>query len=174
MHHATKIAEVIGVPLNQFITINFGVPKGNESEQFSRLRTNYYNKWAKRPRKEVSVVSYTPTYVWVLEAAGGVAAVHWLVHVPEIRLEDFKVRLHTWVGNIANNADIQIKPISNVVGLKRYVLKGIDPTYAQFYGVEHINQGEVLGKRAGFSKNIGPKVKICLRNDGTYPRAKRW
>jgi hypothetical protein len=58
---------------------------------------------------------------------------------------------------------IKIKPVPNLRGLGRYLLKGMDPRYAARCGVKHIPQGLVYGKRCGVSKSLGPASRIGLR-----------
>ncbi|SDR59313.1 hypothetical protein SAMN05519103_06389 [Rhizobiales bacterium GAS113] len=52
-------------------------------------------------------------------------------------------------------------------GSGKYLLKGTNPVYAGWYGVNHVYQGIVHGKRSGFSRSLGPTVRKRL---GIKPR----
>jgi hypothetical protein len=47
------------------------------------------------------------------------------------------------------------------------MLKGLDPIYAPLYGVRHVPQGVVHGKRSGFSRCLGP-LTLARRVSETY------
>lgn len=180
IHHAIRIAEAIGRPLTHFVTINFShtrCPAELVSPSFERLRNDRFGPWIRRaPRRTPSAAS-PPTYVWVIENKDGIMNVHWLVHIPENRLAAFKTKLPKWLmnvtGAIIQDGAIDIRPITNFVGLSRYILKGTDPAWAAFYGAIHIDQGEVHGKRSGYSENTGPTAKQRLREAGQYRNAWR-
>ena len=107
-----------------------------------------------------------PTYVWAFEAAGGQIAVHWLVHIPRGLVREFRRALPAWVevtaGTIEDTTAIKHRHIYNVIGAKRYVLKGMDPHFARQWGIRPIPQGTVIGKRSGFSRNLGPAARACV------------
>ena len=73
-----------------------------------------------------------------MEAAGGQVAVHWLVHVPRGLRKAFERKLGEWLATLTGTAPepqaIKVKPIYNPVGLRRYILKGTEPIWA-----EHLN-----------------------------------
>ena len=112
-----------------------------------------------------------------LENPHGNLNAHWLVHVPEQRQDEFKKAVLLWLetaaGEILDKGAIRFDAPYNTRGLARYMLKGVHPGVAPFYGVRAEPQGFVRGKRSGFSRNIGPTQKRILREDGKYPEAKR-
>lgn len=157
-------------PLNQFVTFNFAHTDIGPREvlaAFTKLRTNYFGPWYRRPKKGVPAPKKSAAFMWVQEAARGVHCVHWAVHVPPHRLTDFKKRLAKWLAQVAGNIDkraIDIRPVTTP-GLTLYLGKGVDPMYAAFYGIEPVDQGKTYGKRAGFSQSLGP---TACRNGRTY------
>lgn len=165
--HAISSAVQQGLSLNYLVTISFRHttcdPK-EASARFARLRENYFGPWLRRPsRLDKGATTCPPTFVWVLEAEGGIAA-HWLVHLPPNRVADFTVKLPRWVrkaiGDLTCEASaIDIREAYNPQGCRGYLLKGIDPVFADFYKVRHVPQGAVIGKRSGFSRNLGPKAR---------------
>lgn len=184
LHHAIRVADALRLPLNTFATINVSMtscPDEEASFVFARLRNGYFSHWARRPTKTMITsgsVAFSPAFVWVIEAAGGVTAAHWLLHVPEGRREDFEIRLATWVktviGKAENERALEIKDAPHPKGLGRYMLKGMEEAFAPFYGITFKDQGIVHGRRSGYSLNLGPSAKRRLRNEGDYPEARKW
>lgn len=172
IHHATRYAERIGLPLNRFVTINFDLTEcapGRASHSFRKLLTQRFAPWLRRSASIKEQVP--PTYVWTIEAAGGQTALHWLVHLPQQIHGAFDHRLSDWMAALTGGSleagAIKIKPIHSIVGLKRYVLKGTEPVWAKHLGVRPVPQGVVIGKRSGFSRNLGPAAR---QRGGYRPR----
>jgi hypothetical protein len=164
IHHATRVAERWGTPLNRHVTLNFdslGVHKNEASRVLQKMLAQRFAPWLRRSGK--SRASIRPTYVWTLEAAGNVVSAHWAVHIPRGRLGDFKNKLAAWLreaaGSDAIGGAIKITPIYNITGLKRYILKGTIASYARLCKITHVPQGKIVGKRSGFSKNLGPAAR---------------
>lgn len=162
------------------VTINFDLTASGGAEasaRFAKLRINHFGKWVRRPRRGCSAASTPPTFVWAFERGGGPLAVHWLVHIPKARFAEFERRLHAWVVSVAGDLQspraIHVQPAATPRSASKYLLKGIDPAYAAFYGINHEPQGIIEGKRSGMSRNIGPAVKKRLRAGGEY-RVARW
>ena len=146
---AIRLAEKRETPLNHFVTINFTHLECDES--------------AKEKRRAAA-------FVWVIENGGGHLAAHWLVHVPDSRRADFEARLLGWVSKETGVADIEgtaldVKFARTPLGAGKYMMKGIDPAFAAFYGITHVPQGQVHGKRCGFSQSLGPS---SCRRERTY------
>lgn len=182
IHHAPALAEALGQPLTHFVTINFteaGLTPDAASDAFARLRNSKFGHWARRPPRGSGFPSSRPTYAWVIETAGGVVSVHWLLHLPRGREADFEKRLPKWVAALSRSsleqasASINIKVAYNPRGARKYMLKGIQPAYARFYGIRPVDQGAVDGKRSGVSQNLGPSIRARLKEAGVY-RPGRW
>jgi hypothetical protein len=181
IHHAIRLAEHLGVPLNTFVTINYALTScqpEHVSRSFETLRRNYFTPWLRRPPARLKVAASPSAYIWVLEAAGGNVALHWLINIPPKRAADFASRLFDWlaaVGAIVSApCAVQIKSAPRPRGLGRYLLKGIDPVYAPFYGVNPVPQGKVSGRRSGFSRCLGPSVRARLIATGEIVRQRRF
>lgn len=173
VHHAQRYSEMIGLPLRIFVTINFtliGVPAGMAVQVFRKILTQRFAPWLRRCAANRRVVA--PTYVWVMEAASSHLAVHWLLHVPPELLKTFRAKLLSWLsaasdhGALAPRA-VKFQDVYSVIGMRRYMLKGTDPAWAKHLGVTHVPQGIVIGKRSGFSKNLGPTAR---KSGGYSPR----
>lgn len=105
-----------------------------------------------------------PTYVWCLEAAGGQLAAHILFHLPKELAESFEHRIRQWLLGLIGTSSIDpavvhIRPIYNLIGARRYALKGVNPAWGKHLGVTPVSQGAVVGKRSGFSRNLGPTAR---------------
>jgi hypothetical protein len=164
LHHATKYAAKIGCPLNTFVTINFaelGIDEKDVSSQFQKMVGQRFAPWLRRTAANNNGIR--PTYVWSLEAASKRPAVHWMLHLPKSLISIFNKKLDRWVSQISSGdvspQAIKTEKVNNDVGLKRYLLKGTDPQYAVCIGIRPTDQGIVIGKRSGFSRNLGPVAR---------------
>ena len=164
IHYADKRLVELGRPLNTFATINFGHTACSSeivSAAFEKLRDNHFVRWL---RYETSDLSY---YVWVIENAGGNTHVHWVLHLPKSLRAAFEIKIAEWLARVAGTitckeSAINIKPVTDLRGLGLYLLKGMDPRYAPRFGVRHVPQGLVYGKRCGVSKSLGPAARARL------------
>ena len=132
------------------------------SASFEKLRDNHFVRWLRYGTSESCY------YVWVIENAGGHTHVHWVLHLPKLLRALFDTKLPEWVARVAGtiacrDSAIKIKPVTNLPGLGRYLMKGMDPRYAPRCGVRHIPQGLVYSKRCGISKSLGPASRTGLR-----------
>lgn len=176
---AIRLAEKIGLPLNRFITINFTHTECTEdavSVAFAQLRSNHFGPWLRRPSRKSRAQPTRAAFIWVIENTNAHVAVHWLVHVPDNRLADLQARLPIWLAKVTGGlhcaeSAINIKPAHTPLGARKYMLKGIDPAFADFYRIQHIPQGLVYGKRCGFSQNLGPTS--CRRNRTYHSQIRR-
>lgn len=172
VHHAIRFSQRLGLPLNRFVTINFAhtsCPSARASHAFRKLLTQRFAPWLRRSGEVKR--SLPPTYVWVLECGGGQTGVHWLLHIPRGLYRVFEQKLHEWLTSLLDeppeSGAIKVQPIHNLTGLKWYLLKGVDPAWAKHLGVRPIDQGRTVGKRSGFSKNLGPEAR---KRGGYKPR----
>jgi hypothetical protein len=172
LHHATRYSERIGLPLNRFVTINLtmlGCAPKEAGHIFRRMVAQRFAPWLRR--SDANKKGVPPTYVWSLEAGGGFTACHWLVHVPERMHRAFTAKLREWLGGLIGGQPetcaTDVRPIYNLIGARRYVLKGTEPLWAEHLAVRAVPQGLVFGKRSGFSRNLGPAAR---KRGGYRPR----
>lgn len=171
---AIRLAEKNGTPLNRFVTLSFA-HTACEAEAvsiaFSELRARFV-RWFRRRQKGGRRLQAEASFVWAIENANGYTAAHWLVHIPPAMLAEFRTRLPAWLAKVTGGihceaSAIDIKPARTPIGAGKYMMKGIDPAYADFYRIRHVPQGDVYGKRCGFSQNLGP---TSCRRERTYYR----
>jgi hypothetical protein len=94
--------------------------------------------------------------------------VHWLVHLPAGRIEDFKARLPLWLAKVAGEvydtkAAVHVRKAPTPRGAVKYMIKGIDQLYAEVYRIRQSDQGEVVGNRSNFWRSLGPTIKKALQ-----------
>lgn len=171
IHHATRYAQRSGLPLNTLVTINFtelGVA-ATASRVFRKFLAQRFSPWLRRTAPVGDGLS--PTYVWAIENTSRTVAAHWMVHIPARAKRAFLAKLTGWleglVGAEAQPRTIQVKRVYNLIGARRYILKGVNPAWAAHLGVRPFDQGVINGKRSGFSRNLGP---VARRAGGYFPR----
>lgn len=160
---AIRLAEKNGTPLNRFVTLNFthtACDAEAVSIAFAALRERFM-RWFRRRQSGGQGATINAAFLWVIENTNGNTAIHWLVHIPPARLADFTARLPQWLAKVTGgvhcaDSAINIKQAYTPLGAGKYMMKGIDPVFADFYRIRHVPQGEVHGKRCGFSQNLGP------------------
>lgn len=164
IHHARRYASKAGLPLNWMVTINFGlsgVAPEHTSALLQKLLAQRFAPWLRRSAANDNRIR--PTYVWSLEAPHGSVSAHLLVHLPPMIACGFRGRLARWMGGLVGSGvparAIDIRPVHNAVGATRYLLKGIKEAWAPHLDVRPVSQGEIIGKRSGFSRNLGPTAR---------------
>jgi hypothetical protein len=172
IHHARRYASSKGVPFNWMVTINFGLSgltPERASSMLQKLLAQRFAPWLRRSANNDNELK--PTYIWALEAPLGAVSAHLLVHLPPPLSKGFSGRLIRWleglVGSGVPSRAVDVRPIRTLVGATRYMLKGINATWASHLEIQPIPQGEVVGKRWGFSRNLGPTAR---RRGGYKPR----
>lgn len=180
IHLGVRLARAIGLELNLFVSFNFSLtscdPKCADLA-FAKLRAAF-GKWATRPSQNFMTTKVPPTFVWVIENPNECLNAHWLVHVPVERQAEFRQNLGKWFknafGDVYSDRAVNVKTITNADGLKAYLLKGLHPSLAKRFGISHVYQGWVHGRRAGHSRNIGPMQVKRWRRLKVFPPAQRW
>jgi hypothetical protein len=153
------------------VTVNFTELDASvqASMLFRRLLAQRFAPWLRRSASTRAKLA--PTYIWTLENVAAATAAHWLVHIPKGIRRAFATKLEAWVESLSGSKPqartIQIKRVYNIIGARRYVLKGVNPAWAHHLGVRSSDQGIVNGKRSGFSRNLGPAAR---KAGGYVPR----
>lgn len=184
-------AQRIGLPLTHHVTINFSltdIDPATATTAFAKLRRNYFDKWARRPRRGAGT-AFAPAYAYVFEnsrdgrpfetVASGEphnVHVHWVLHLPADRVYEFKMKMFEWLDGFCKVPSearaVRIDEVYEPKGLRRYVLTGTDDRWAARYGAQHESQGLVIGRRTGTTVNLGPSARLALdRKLGVYRRA---
>ena len=76
--------------------------------------------------------------------------------------------------NITSPAAIKHRRIYRVVGAKRYILKGMDPHFARIWKIRPSPQGNIVGRRSGFSRSLGPAARRAVDYRPQRYQAGQW
>lgn len=177
-YYADMQAARIGLPINLRVTVNLsllGINPADATRVFRKMRSSRFSPWIRRPRKGCGPAA-VPTDYYGFENKRGDEVykkigpglphnvhAHWSLHVPPKRRRDFEFELHRWVNEIAGTKDwpenaLRFEEIT-YWWPARYLNKGARPAIAARYGatLDTISeQGAIIGKRTGTSRNIGP------------------
>ena len=198
VYHASRYAKAIGgaqanraypqatanaaVSLNLLVTIDWS-KTATGIDNFHRLRNQRFCRWL-RTRGIQLGRDLRPHYIYSREQQH----VHWEVHMPEELIEEFKDLLPRWITSLENTGTgprkrsintaptmpdvVDVRAVNNTVGLRNYLLKGIDPRQAHRFGVKRTaNQGIVTGRRTGVSRSLGSAARKAA---GYLPRPAVW
>ena len=165
LHSARTAEQKWNRPLNWMITINFW-QLGSSAEtiftDFAELREKWFARWSRYAPKSGQPKNGTPTYTYVHEATHGQPHTHWLVHLHPGVESEFGIKLLKWIerrwqlDQVPDGA-VQITRVHNAEGAKLYLAKGMDPHLAQFWRIRPENTGYIANRKAGTSRNLGPK-----------------
>lgn len=177
-YYADMQARRLGLPINVRVTINFtllDVPPEEATYVFRKMRSSRFTKWVSRPRKGCGP-SAPPTDYHGFENKRGDEVyrhigpglphnvhVHWSMHIPSGRRRDFEAELHRWVNEMAGhsswpNMALKVEDLTFWEPAK-YLNKGAKPAIARRYGANPkkiSEQGMIIGRRTGTSRNVGP------------------
>lgn len=146
------------MPPNRFMTINLeaiGVdPKGCCAEwKAIRDKIQRYYK----------ISGYFFVCLWVFEnSTNNGVHLHALIHEPSPKPDKTLssiVREHFKTVSIPTRA-IKTQPITDLNSLVDYCLKGIRPCHAAFIDRDYYPQGQIIGRRLHWTRNLTPKKKV--------------
>jgi hypothetical protein len=175
LFEAAVFAFCIGRPLTRFISIHLDAGGVIDRRRFISKFNKLAGDWL-RNNLGSSISS-----IWVLEKpVGGEHSysrgfnVHILVHVPYHLQEAFyrkergwiKAAGAKWVRGVCKSKQLDgcgpdwpggYYLREGLLGVMRYITKGIEPASAGLYGIKAQPQGVVAGKRSGYSEALGEK-----------------
>ena len=142
---AMNAAELMGLPLNRYVVINFGLtscPHLETPRAFAHIR-ELFRRWVTRGKNAALKAADTHTF----ENPTGQMHVNWSVHIPAGREEAFAKRLTSWImratGGVFPSNAVKISNIWNAGQLALYFIKGADKAYTDYSRIRHEPQGEV-------------------------------
>lgn len=164
MKRAARHAYHAGRPLTRYVVINFPTPlEGDElapQRAFKSIRTKCRSWWDHKRRTNGDLGPLTDLRSW--ENKNGIIHVNWLIRIPDDLHEEFAAKRTRWIAKaVKDHPDEAVKDIEiyNLNGVLNYVLKGTDPAKAQAFGIRPVFQGEVWGRRAAASMNLGKAAR---------------
>lgn len=161
LKQAIQHAAQLGLPLTHFVSVNFTLthcPPEQACEAFERLRDNHFCKWVRRPSRRNARTAAPPAYAFVFENPHDVLNLHWAVHVPRPRWQEFESKAPEWLervtgGPLAPGA-CHIRLIDDPGFTYMYMLKGANPLYLDLLKLRFEDQGTVHGQRSGVSRSL--------------------
>lgn len=174
--HAVRYATERGRPINTHVSLNFhrlGIPEDAATNVFRALRARFARSW--RYRNQVGAALGTLDDVHVHENPLGRRNVHWALHIPEGRWVWAKGLIERLLLKILGVDDVGdalvIEPAHGPGGLAKYLLKGVEPAYAEYFHISAPSpQGFISGRgRTGASRSIGK----AARDNAGWKRKRR-
>ena len=165
--HAPRTAAQLGRPLNVHVTINFWQLESTADtifRDFADLREEWFQRWSGYvPKGATTARNGTPTYAYVHEATHDLPHTHWLLHIAPTRRDDFEAKLSLWLLRHYRLAALpegalHIEDALTPEGLKKYMVKTLDPHIARLWNIRPEDGGRIAHRRADTSRNIGPSV----------------
>ena len=175
--HAVRFAKHQGRPLNLFVTIDttsLGIDE-DDAGHFIRRVWACLSRWWSYQRGTKGRNLGTFDAILVHESPpGGPRHIHWLFHAPPEARSDIEKVIRNRVEKLAKRHDVgRLVHFQSATGpgtLAKYMLKGIDPQYADHFHMIAHDQGEILGRRMTVSRSIG----FAARKRANWKRKRRW
>lgn len=163
-----------GRPLNELVTIHFKPAGVARPREFISRFLKQANDWSRRNTARPSA------WLWVLEnppiqenGSGGLHT-HILIHTPFHLISDFRRSARRWIelaGGTNRSGVFDCRSVHHcgprddhgdylclgLLGLLRYLSKGIAPQASDDFGIRPDNQGPISGKRYGYSESLGER-----------------
>lgn len=164
--HAVRYATDRGRPINAHVCLNFhrlGISEDAASETFRSLRARFARSW--RYRDQTGAALGTLDDVHVHENPMGKRNVHWALHIPEGRWAWATGLIERLLQKILGLDDLGdallVKTATGPGGLAKYLLKGVEPAYAEYFHIgAPSSQGFICGRgRTGTSRSLGKTAR---------------
>lgn len=158
--HARRYAESIGIMFEMAVTVSW------YQTDISPRETTAVSKALRRAiKRQLSYRGLVDrfTYLEVQEAPQGNCHTHWMINV---KLQHAKIVyeiIQKWLlkrGYDVDPSTVKVSPIDTSGSFLKYILKGIDPYFGQFYYINPVDQGLVFGQRVSTSRHIGKTARI--------------
>lgn len=157
--HAIRYVAEAGRPMNTHVTVSFGpldIDEDIAGTVFSDLQARITRWWRdQRTRKSRDLGDVLGFHCHSNPA--GSRHVHWVLHVPPEIDAEFRAvvrnRLQKITGRIDLRDGLNIGTVDTAGSLAKYVLRGIEPEYADYLHIDAANEGYVAGcRRTGVSR----------------------
>lgn len=158
--HAIRFAYDNAMALNLHVTINLselGLKDDEAGDFFRSMRTRVARWWKYQKGKgqpfgafcDLAVHSHPPE---------GRRHVHWLLHAPSGARYDIAAiienRLKKMLSLDCLGNALQIDDVYKAGTLGKYILRGVDPAYADYFNMWTQDEGIIIGRRVSVAKGI--------------------
>lgn len=169
LFHAIRFANDNGRPLNLMATVNLsdlGLSDAEAGDFFRKARARVARWWKYEREKGRSFGSFDDISAHA-HPKNGRRHVHWLLHVPNgLRFEIEAIiesRFKKMLKLDCLGDALQIKDVSKAGTLGKYILRGTDPTYADYFKMWTADEGLVIGRRVHASRSISRSGRIAAK-----------
>lgn len=160
--HAVRFSTSRKRPLNLLITIDattLGIPEKDAGVFLREVWARVSRWWAyQRDVKNRPLGSFDAFMVHENPNQGPRHA-HWFIHAPGEARSDIEKIICSRIAKMRGLDDldrtVHFRDVNSPGGVAKYMLKGIDPAYADHFFTEAHNQGEITGRRMTISRSIG-------------------
>jgi hypothetical protein len=157
--HAIRYVADAGRPMNTHITVSFAaVEVGDENAGlvFADLQARVGRWWRDQRQRKGRDLGHILGFHCHSNPAGS-RHVHWVVHVPSEIASEFAAvvrnRLQKITGRIDLRDGLDIGPVETAGSLAKYIMRGIEPEYADYLHIEPANEGYISDcRRTGVSR----------------------
>ena len=163
--HAIRFATAVDRPINLSVCINFetlGVSEDQAGKMFRVLRTNIVRWWKYQRVGKGRDVGEVFDYHAHANPCGS-RHVHWQINVPDFLEQEFREAVESRLRSQIQRSDLgdalHFKPIPKPGSHALYVLRGIEPDYADYLHIRAANEGTVTGRRTGVSRAVSKAAR---------------
>jgi hypothetical protein len=158
--HAVRFANDNGRPLNLMVTINLtdlGLSDEKAGDFFRDARARVA-RWWKYQRDKGRPIGTFDDVAAHAHPPSGRRHVHWLVHVPNGARFEIDAIIESRLRKMLNldclgNA-VEIKDVGNSGTLAKYILRGTEPAFADYFKMWTSDEGTIIGRRVHASHSI--------------------
>jgi hypothetical protein len=150
--HAVRFAASRGRPLSTAVTINWdrlGLADPDATAAFRKLRSKVKAHW-KYLRVFKGIVLESFDDVVSHENPEGHRNTHWLIHVPAFFAPQFKKAVARFLAKVVGINELgralHFTAVGGPGGFAKYMLKGVDPSYGDYFCIDPIEQGFISGR----------------------------
>jgi hypothetical protein len=182
--HAERFATALRRPLNAFLTITFNAqPRHPTSTHYDifrkRIWAPMYDRYkamelAKGSSKRfaaMAVFENPPNRVYGKRHHGPLH-VHMLFEWPESKLKKLEFHVSRALFKYYRGfkpTQIHLRQATYSPGLAKYLVKGIDPPFAEHFYVKTSNQGPIFHRRIIISRSLGHTARKAFKASGRNP-----
>lgn len=164
--HARRYAEEAGYPLNYMFSINWnlvGVNSLESTAMFKEVKKRVLRAWRYKMR-DLPENTRALRHLEVQENPYSIPNTHWLMHLPSsdhANWIEFVIlqRLSKLISQTVPEEAVHHEYVKHSGGVLKYINKGINPAYADYLHLKHVDQGNVVGPRTATSRNLGPAAR---------------
>lgn len=174
--HGVRFAADEQRPLNVGITINWdrlGIADPEAMDKFRDLRRRVRRRWSYlRGSSAPGLGSFDDAGVH--ENPDGRRNTHWIIRVPQTYQADFRSAVTRFLKKVADTDAVgralHFQKVERAGTYAKYLAKGIQPEYAEYFHTEATDQGFIEGRGRTF---VGRAIGFAARKQAGWKRKRR-